>query len=137
LHRERPYTPFWCWSYDIIQQSLHTVGGQSYALSFWLDTHFNHSNADFQVFWNGSLVYDDPSGTVLSNQFPYTQIVLPSLLATGASTTLVFQGYNVPSADYIDDVTVSGAAAVPEPATWILTCFGAAALAGRRKRVKL
>lgn len=119
-------------SYDIIQQGLSTVGGQSYVLSFWLDTSRSHSGADFQVLWNGSLVYDDPAGSGPSNQFAYTQIVISSLLATGASTTLTFQGYNLPNADYFDDVTVIGAAGVPEPATWILTCFGAMVLAGRR-----
>jgi hypothetical protein len=119
-------------SYDTIGQTLSTVNGQTYTLSFWLDTHFNHSDADFQVLWNGAEVYDDPAGTGSTNQFPYTQIVISSLLATGSSTALTFEGFNVPSADYFDDVSVTPASGVPEPATWILTCFGVVVLAGRR-----
>jgi hypothetical protein len=119
-------------SYDTIQQSLATSPGQSYTLTFWLDTHFNHSNADIQVFWNGSMVYQDAAGVDLAHQFPYTQITVNSLLATGGSTVLLFKGFNVPSGDYLDDISVdSGAAApVPEPANSVLACAGALLLAG-------
>ena len=86
-------------SNDIIQQSLPTTGGQFYTLTFWLDTSANHSNADFQVFWNGTLVYDDPAGTDAAHQFPYTLFTFNSLQATGSSTVLKFTGYNVPAVD--------------------------------------
>jgi hypothetical protein len=121
-------------SFDVIQQTLTTTPGQFYTLSFWLDTHFNHSNADFQVFWNGTLIYDDPAGTDATHQFNYTLKSFPSLQATGASTVLKFAGYNVPSADYFDDVSVDTGqvAAVPEPAGWFLSCTGILAIAVRR-----
>jgi len=121
-------------SYDIISQTLSTVAGQTYTLSFWLDTHFDHSNADFQVWWNSTEIYDDPAGTDASHQFSYTFISVSSLLAIGHPSTLTFQGYNVPSSDYFDDVSVTGATGIPEPAAWMLTGLGLAALAASRGR---
>jgi hypothetical protein len=113
-------------SYDAIQQALSTTPGQFYTLTFWLNTSFNHSDADFQVFWNGTMIYDDPAGVDIAHQFPYTQLSFGSLQATGSSTVLEFDGYNVPSGDYLDDIAVDSAvASVPEPASWVLICAGA------------
>jgi hypothetical protein len=124
-------------SYDVIQQPLATTPGQFYTLSFWLDTSHNHSDADFQVYWNGTLIYDDPAGTDAAHRFSYTQFTLSSLQATGSSTVLKFAGYNAPSADYLDDVVVdSGDSGVPEPATWGLTCGAVLAMALRRVRTR-
>ena len=121
-------------AYDIIQQTLTTTPGQFYTLSFWLDTHANHSNADFQVLWNGTMIYDDPSGTDAAHQFPYTLKSFPSLQATGTSTVLKFTGYNVPSFDYFDDVSIDNgqSAVIPEPSAWLLSCSGVLAIAVRR-----
>jgi hypothetical protein len=121
----------------VIQQALATTPGQFYTLSFWLDTHYNHSNAGFQVYWNGTKVYDDPAGEDPAHQFAYTQFTLSSLQATGSSTVLKFAGYNIPSGDYLDDVVVdSGGSGVPEPATWALTCGAVLAMALRRLRTR-
>ena len=114
---------------DIIEQTLTTTPGQLYAVSFWLDTSLNHSNADFQVFWNASKIYDDPSGTDAAHQFPYTQFTF-SLPATGSTTVLEFSGVNVSSSDSFDDVSVtSNGSGVPEPGSWVLTCVGVLAIA--------
>jgi hypothetical protein len=112
--------------YAIIEQSLGTAPGQFYTLSFWLDTHFDNSNADFQVYWNGSLVYDNPSGTDPAHQFLWTQFTVAGLKATGSATVLEFTGFNGPSRTSLDDVAI---VAAPESATWIATCAGALALA--------
>jgi hypothetical protein len=124
-------------SSDIIQQALATTVGQFYTLSFWLNTSNDHSNADFKVLWNGTQIYDDPSGTDASHQFAYTQFTLPSLQATGSSTVLEFTGFNVPNTDYFDDISVTlNASGVPEPATWVLTCVGVLAVALRRRLIR-
>ena len=113
-------------SYDAIQQTLATNPGQFYTVSFWLDTHFDHSDADFRAFWNGTQIYDDPAGVDAAHQFPYTLFTFGSLQATGSSTVLKFDGYNVPSGDNLDDIVVdSGVASIPEPASWVLICAGA------------
>ena len=118
-------------SYDAIQQTLTTSAGQTYTLSFWLNTGFDHSDAGFQVFWDGALVYDLPAGTDAAHQFAYKQISL-AVQATGNSTVLRFAGYNLPSADYFDDVSVDSA--VPEPASWMLAGAGVLALGLRKLR---
>jgi hypothetical protein len=117
-------------SYDTISQVLTTEPGQLYNLTFWLFTGLNHSNADFRVLWDSVMVYDDPAGTDLAHQFPYTKIFVYSLAGTG-SDTLAFQGYNPPAQDYFDLVDVEAA---PEPASWMLVCVGALLLACRRHR---
>ena len=117
-------------SYDTVSQALTTTPGQLYNLTFWLDTSLNHSVADFRVLWDGVVMYDDPAGTDLAHQFPYTLIAVRSLTGTG-SDTLAFQGYNVPQGDKFDLVDLEAA---PEPASWVLTCIGALALAWRRRR---
>jgi hypothetical protein len=117
-------------SYDTVSQALTTTPGQLYNLTFWLDTSLNHFDADFRVLWDGVVMYDDPAGTDLAHQFPYTLIAVRSLTGTG-SDTLAFQGYNPPSGDRFDLVDLEAA---PEPASWVLTCIGALALAWRRRR---
>ena len=117
-------------SYDTVAQVLTTTPGQLYNLTFWLDTSLNHSVADFRVLWDGVVMYDDPAGTDLAHQFPYTLIAVRSLTGTG-SDTLAFQGYNPPAGDRFDLVDLEAA---PEPASWVLTCIGALALAWRRRR---
>jgi hypothetical protein len=117
-------------SYDTVSQVLTTTPGQVYTLTFWLDTSFGHADADFRVLWDGVVQYDDPAGTDSAHQFPFTQITVLSLAGTG-SDTLAFQGYNPPAADLFDLVDVEAA---PEPASWVLTCIGALALAWRRRR---
>ena len=139
-HSGNDYAFFAGWTrgfYDVIQQALATTPGQFYTLSFWLDTHQDHSDADFQVYWNGALVYDDPAGADAAHQFTWTQFTLSSLQATGSSTVLMFAGYNIPSGDHFDDIVVdSGGSGVPEPATWGLTCGAVLAMALRRLRTR-
>jgi hypothetical protein len=117
-------------SYDTVSQVLATTPGLFYTLTFWLDTSFGHTDADFRVLWDGVVQYDDPAGTGPAQVFPYTQITVFSLEGTG-SDTLAFQGYNLPEADRFDLVSVDAA---PEPASWMLVCIGAPALAWRRRR---
>src|SRR3984893_17648987 len=50
-------------SYDSIEQTIATTAGQSYQLSFWLQT--GSSPRDFQVYWNGTLISPTfPDGSV-------------------------------------------------------------------------
>lgn len=121
-------------SYDLLTQTLSTSAGGTYQLSFWLKTGYDHTDADFMVFWNGSLIYDDPPGADEAHQFPYTQINIAALVATGTTATLTFAGYNTLGADYIDNLSLSEAvpSEVPEVSTWILTGLGMLLLGGLR-----
>jgi hypothetical protein len=92
--------------FDSISQNLTTVAGQSYDLSFWLasvDGGGPGTTLEIRVWWNGVIVLDrtgDP------HELPYTQVFLPSLVATSSSTALRFDIRNDPGAYYLDDIAV-------------------------------
>jgi len=125
--------------YESISQSIPTTPGQSYVISFWVATDSDtneppddnagainaatFSDADFQAYWNGGLLLD--YAPVSEDATPYAQYTYTES-ATSSSTTLLFQGYDAPGFILLDDVSVTGASSVPEPATFPM---GAAALA--------
>ena len=107
-------------------QTLSTVAGQSYNLSFWLANDGGLPPNSFQVFWNGVSVF----ALVNSPGFSYTQFGALNLLATGGSTVLEFRSRNDQDFWRLDDVSVE-AAGVPEAFStiWLaLPAFGALGL---------
>jgi len=103
---------------DHLSQVISTQAGQTYSLDFFLaHSSTNHNNA-FHVRWNGDPVFDLTNAAA----FPYTEKTF-SVVATGPFTTLEFAGREGPAAYGLDDVRVT-AAAVPEPATWLLLATG-------------
>ena len=115
--------------YDGISQTLSTVAGGTYEISFWLLTDpVNSTNRDFQVLWDGTVIYDNSAlGTEV-----FTHIVLTET-GTG-SDLLTLQDYNPPGFDLLDDVSVSTVTAVPEPSGILLLCTGVAGIAGLLRR---
>lgn len=99
-------------------QTLATVPGQSYTLEYWLQTMSGLPN-HFAVIWDGTTIYatDDAAAS------PYTAHSF-TVTASGASTTLTFEGRHDPSYFYVDDVSVTPLAA-PGPSLG----FGATATA--------
>ena len=106
-----------------LTQALTTVAGQAYNLSFWLanpiDDPQNLNNA-FSVMWDGNLI--SLSGTnlvvdgvntykVQGDETNWYQVTATGLVASGASTNLVFSARNNDWATLVDDVEVS---AVPD-----------------------
>jgi hypothetical protein len=134
--------------YDTLAQSITTVSGQVYTFGFSLAESFGGGEgsenlssggvrpafvaadpvADFQAFWNGTMVLDEPAagrtGFFDFNQFAFDEV------ATG-NDIITFRAYNVPSFYSLDNVSVSttAATATPEPATWLAMTVGLAALA--------
>lgn len=102
-----------------VQQTIPTVAGQTYSLSFWVgavntpDWDGYSGSAAVDVLLNGSAfqtaVNTDPSGDATTwKQFSYT------FVATGSATTLTFQNGSPPRGENgLDDVVVE---LVPEPA---------------------
>ena len=116
--------------FDTISQLLVTAPGQTYTLSFWLDTGTaSHVDGDFRVRWNGALIYEDGPGTDAAHQFTYKQIVISNLTGTG-NDLLAFQGFNFSGNDRFDLVDVQ---ATPEPST-IYTGFVSLAFLYARQR---
>ena len=106
-----------------LSQSLTTVAGQFYNLSFWLANDITAGlgpGNSFQVFWNGGLVF----ALTNASPFPYTQAGASNLLATSGSTLLEFRYRHDNDFWRLDDVSVS----VPEAFStiWLaLPAFGA------------
>jgi hypothetical protein len=109
--------------FDTISQTFATTPGASYTLSFFyqVTNTMEPAHNGFDVLWNGVSIggglfpqFDVNPGW---GTFTFTEV------ATGPSTTLAFEGRNLPAYDFLDDVSVE---AVPEPST--LALLGLAAV---------
>jgi uncharacterized repeat protein (TIGR01451 family) len=89
---------------DSLSQTIPTVAGTTYTLSFWLanDNPLDQNTTTFAVFWDGNSVYSLPSP---QPSFPYTQVVL-NLTASTNSTPLTFVARQDPSQWFLDDVVL-------------------------------
>lgn len=113
----------------LLSQTLSTLVGQSYTLSFWFATEVDgNPNAGpgdesntFSVLFGGATVYGPLTNV---HQPAYGQVVISILVATGTSTELQFAMSNGPGGFWLDDISVD-ATSVPEPGT-----LGMMALAG-------
>ncbi len=116
-----------------LSQILPTIGGEPYTLSFAFENTDGTGPNDFGVLWGGVLV--PGSSYVDAAAFPGT-VVSFNLTAPGPSTELMFYYRNDPGYWGLDDVSVQGASAVPEPATAAVAGLGlfAIGLVGARRR---
>jgi hypothetical protein len=120
----------------ILSQSLTTVAGTFYTLSFWLANditpgQFGPTSA-FEVFWNGASVLALPAN---SAPFGYTNFTISGLQATGAATTLAFHYRHDNDFWRLDDCSVT----VPESTStiWLaLPTFAALGLVYSRRTRK-
>jgi len=114
-----------------LSQSLTTVVGTSYTLSFWLANDSSTTPNSFAAFFNGVQVF----GVANSAVFGYTQFTISGLIATGTSTVLDFRYRHDADFFRLDDVSVD-AQGVPEAAStiWLaLPTFAALGLVYSRK----
>ena len=93
-----------------ISQNLSTVAGQTYQFSFWLANDGGIPN-NFHALWNGA----EQLGLTDANGFGYTQYSY-NVTATGASTTIEFDFYQLPAWYHLDDVSVTSAVPLPPAA---------------------
>ena len=138
---------------DFIYETLDTVAGQTYAYSFWLAAATTDDEAP-------SAFYATIGSDVMANfgytgTFDYIQIS-GNYVATSASTEIYFEAFNSLGLYLLDDVSVTGPAAVacdtrvcvgggggegggvPEPASWALMVLGFGGLgAALRRRPRL
>jgi hypothetical protein len=119
-------------SLGYISQTLSTVAGGTYDLTYWL--YANGSGyAEFNAWWEGILVVGPVVNPNTGNV--WTSYTLSGLTATGPSTELKFGLRNDPDYIDLDEIDVVASGAVPEPATTVLCGLGLAVFALlRRKR---
>ena len=122
-------------SLGFLSQTLTTVPGQHYDLSFWLQhvPSGEGTPSRFQLSWDG-VVIDDRTDLAT---FRYTRFAYPGVIATGFSTDLKFGFREDPDYFQIDDVSVSVLASVPEPGMPLLFGSGLALVLAYRARRSL
>jgi hypothetical protein len=115
-------------SFDTISQTIPTVPGATYQISFFVQNDSDSSPSEFRALWDGLTLIDavNPPG------FPYTSETFVRV-ASGAATVFEFQAYDVPSQIDLDDVVVRAVevAAVPAPSMPWLIGIGVAMAAAR------
>lgn len=119
---------------SVLSQIVATVSGQSYDYSFWLQSDGRTPNSFTASL--GGVVLASLSNVAAAG---YTHFA-GTVVAASSNATLSFGFRNDPGFLFFDDVSlVSGAAAIPEPASWALMLAGfmgagAAIRANRRRR---
>jgi hypothetical protein len=131
VHTGNKGVAFGATSLSVLSQSLTTVAGTTYDVSFWLNS--NGSSFDeVKLSWGGTTIFDQTD--IAADGWTRYSFVEN---ATSNSTLLAFGLEQDSGYSGLDDIKVS--AAVPEPATWALMLLGFAGLgfAGYRRNNRM
>ena len=109
-----------------ISQTISTVAGQAYDLTFWLHNDGGTPN-DFSALVDGTSLFS----LVNAGALAYAQNTV-GFTATGASTTIQFNLRQDPAWWGLDDISVQSS--VPEPASLALLGLGLAGMGIARRR---
>jgi hypothetical protein len=116
-----------------LSQTLGTVTGQMYTISFWLQNE-GGTPSSFTASFGGDVLtsLSDPAA------FNYTFYTF-DLTASSNSTLLSFTFQQNPAYFHLDDVSVEDVSSVPEPATWAMMILGlgAAGVTLRRRKTRV
>lgn len=88
-------------SLGLLSQTLPTVPGQRYVVSFWVDNPADGTPNEFRASWNGTVLFDQAN----MSQFAWTNMSY-IVTATGTKSVLQFGFRNDQNAFGLDDVSV-------------------------------
>jgi hypothetical protein len=106
---------------DMISQSIPTIAGDAYGISFFL-MNTEQEGTPIENQFNAMFGSTNLLSLTNSGPFGYTEVT-HTVVATGSSTTLSFAAFQVPAHFILDDVSVlpvTPVTAVPEPASLVL-----------------
>ena len=116
-----------------ISQTLTTITGQKYEVSFWLANDEGTPNA-FSWSWNGVAQASSFVDSAAADYTNYSSL----MTATGTATVLSFSFQNQTNFWRLDDVQVTdtgiNVSTVPEPETWLLLSAGLGVLGLVKRR---
>jgi hypothetical protein len=107
-----------------ISQTLATVPGQTYTLSFYYDGGQNSAAGptELEVLWNGTAV---TGGTIVNAPTSTWSQRTFTVVATSASTVLEFTGEQAPAVLYLTGISVTAnVTSVPALSVWGLAILG-------------
>lgn len=94
-------------TFDSISQTFSTTPGTVYLVSFYYQVGFVSDPSlldnEFQALFNSAVIFHDLNRVGTGQG----QVLQFQLVATGATSTLEFQGRNTPYLDFLDDVSVT------------------------------
>lgn len=106
---------------DLLDQSFATISGDSYTVSFYVDSGAASATGQFIADWNGAniLTITGANGTGTGPDTPGYEFYTFTESATSASTDLEFGGNTKQNFYHLDDVVVTqnDPSAVPEPSS--------------------
>jgi hypothetical protein len=107
---------------DTLSQAINTTTGDSYRISFDLTTYYTSNN--FSASFGGVTGYTETNAVMTDNLISFLAV------ANSSSTLLSFAGLNVPSFNYLQDVSVTQVSATPLPASGLLMLSALALVGG-------
>lgn len=112
----------------VLSQDIATTAGQAYVLNFWVLDQNAYFGDTFTVGFGGfntTISGLEAAPFVTGSYYGLRTYLIDGANITGNTTTLSFQGLGGPAggAWNLDDVSLT-AAAVPEPASWLLMIAG-------------